>query len=337
MQQGTSRYPRESTTPTRPNGSMRTAVLTAEGFDIRTIERPVMGPDQVLVRVLACGVCSGDVFVYRNRAELAPTHGRLGHEASGIVEKVGREVSGFAIGDRVTTLATPAYSDYVTASPVDLVHLPAEVDPTYALGEPLACCVHAAARFGTQAGDSVAVIGCGFMGLVCLQLARLQGAGLTCAVDLLPDRLAMSRQLGADVAYSPRDMDVATLLETHGPFNLVIEATGAQSAVDLATALVGEHGRLVLVGYHQSSAGIRTVDMQQWNYKAIDVINGHVRRQHEKAAAMKQAIELLQRGQIVTEPLVTIYDLGDARQAFADLTRETGAPYKAVLAMEGHR
>ena len=59
---------------------------------------------------------------------------------------------------------------------------------------------------------------------------------------------------------------------------MVIEAAGVQSAVDLCTELVTQHGKIILVGYHQSNDGMRNVNMQQWNFKAIDVINGHVRR-----------------------------------------------------------
>ena len=92
---------------------------------------------------------------------------------------------------------------YFTAKPDQLVKLPPEVDPVYALGEAIACCVHAGNRFGTKPGDKVAIVGCGFMGLVCQQLAKIQGAGFILGIDPLRDRQEMSLQLGANQAISP--------------------------------------------------------------------------------------------------------------------------------------
>lgn len=312
---------------------MKAAVLTTAGFEIQEAPKPSMGDHEVLIKTLACGVCSGDVFVYQNRARYAATYNRLGHEASGLVMGVGRSVEAFKVGDKVTALALPAYADFFLASEDMLVKLPPNIDPLFALGEAIACCVHAANRFGIRPGDRTAVVGCGFMGLVCLQLAKYQGAGYVCAIDPIAERRQMSERLGADVTYNPSIHDSAGILGNHGEFDVVIEAAGVQSAVDLCTDLVTEHGRIILVGYHQSNNGLRTVNMERWNYKAIDVINGHVRRQDEKAAAMRQGVELMSQGHIVTEPLVTIYEFADTEQAFRDLTSGKPGLFKAVLHM----
>ncbi len=313
---------------------MRTAVLTKDGFEIREMETPTIADDEVLVRTLACGICSGDVFVYRNRAELAATHSRLGHEATGRIVAVGRHATGFQPGDVVTSLSLPAYADFFVARPDQLVTLPSGIDPINALGEAVACCVHAANRFGTRPDDKVAVIGCGFMGLICLQLAKHQGAGLICAVDPVAERRQMAKHMGAQISYDPLVDDATTILSAHGEFDVVIEATGVQSAVDLCTDLVAQHGRIVLVGYHQSNGGLRTVNMEQWNFKAIDVVNGHVRRQDEKLEAMRLGMDLMRQGHIVTAPLVTVFDLDQVEQAFQALTNGTPGLYKAVLHMD---
>ena len=306
---------------------MKTAVLTEQGFTIRDSEMPPVGDNQVLVRMLACGVCSGDLFVYKQRAELAATHSQLGHEASGVVAAVGRAVTDFREGDLVTSLTWPAYAEYFVSPATDLARLPPEVDPVYALGEAIACCVHAANRFGTRPGDRVALLGCGFMGLIPLQLVRRQGAGFICALDPIAERRQMSLHFGADVAYDPMTVDVKAL----GEFDVVIEATGVQAALDLGTELVKQHGRLILIGYHQSNNGRRTVNMQQWNFKGIDIINAHVRHRPEKAEAMRQGMELLRQGHLDTKPLVTTYDFADIEQAFQELAVGKPGLYKAVL------
>ena len=157
---------------------MRAAVLTKTGFQIQELEIPSIREDEVLIQTLACGVCSGDVFVYRNRNTLAEKYRYLGHEGTGRIIGAGKDVVDFQEGDIVTTLSFPSYADNFTAKPDQLVKLPPDVDPVYALGEAIACCVHAGNRFGTKPGDKVGVVGCGFMGLVSQQLAKIQGAGL---------------------------------------------------------------------------------------------------------------------------------------------------------------
>ena len=314
--------------------TMKTAVLTRTGFEIQDIPLPSFGDNEVLIKTFACGVCSGDVFVYQHRADYVGTYNRLGHEASGQVTAVGQNVTTFKLGDIVTALALPAYADYFVASAANLVKLPPGVNPTYALGEAVACCVHAANCFGIEPGNKVAVVGCGFMGLVCLQLAKYQGAGSICAIDPVTERLEMSLQFGAAATYNPYETSANTILAAHGEFDVVIEAAGTQSALDLCTKLVGQHGRIILVGYHQSNNGLRTVNMERWNFKAIDVINGHVRRQDEKAAAMREGMALMQKGYIITKPLVTVYDFHDIELAFHDLTSGKPGLYKAVLQME---
>jgi threonine dehydrogenase-like Zn-dependent dehydrogenase len=318
-----------------PETTMRAAILAPAGFAIHRLAKPPCGDDELLVETVACGVCSGDLFLYQHRHELAAAQSRLGHEASGLVVAVGRDVTGFAAGDMVTSLSSPAFADYFVASLDQVVKLAPEIDPVTALGEPLACCVHAAGRFGLVPGDRVAVVGCGFMGLICLQLARHQGAGLVSAFDPLTYRRDMAQRLGADVMFDPTVTRAKDVVEKHGVFDIIIEAAGTQSALDLCTDLVKEHGRVILVGYHQSQGGLRTVNMQQWNYKAIDVVNGHVRRGDEKLEAMRQAVELLRQGRLVTAPLVTTYDLDQVEQAFRDLSAGKQGLFKAVLL--GHR
>ncbi|MFB0503646.1 MAG: zinc-binding dehydrogenase [Candidatus Bathyarchaeia archaeon] len=309
---------------------MKVAVLTRDGFEIHSQKTPSCGPDQILVKTMACGICEGEVFYYRNRATLLQDEAVLGHEGSGLVAALGRNVEGFEEGDAVTAL-DGAFAEYFLASPESLVKLPEGLDPRWALGEPVACYVHAGNRFGIKLGDKVAVLGCGFMGLGCLQLARLQGAAFVCAIEPIPWRLDMARRLGADAVHSPETDNAERVVQRHGEFDVVIEATGVQSAIDMAGDLVKQHGRIILVGYHQSNEGMRTVNMKQWNYKAIDVVNGHVRRGDEKLRAMQVGIDLIRKGRLVIEPLVKQYPLPEVEKAFHDLIARKEGLFKAAL------
>lgn len=309
---------------------MKAVYLRREGFEIRDVPAPVCNEDQMLIRTLSCGVCEGDVFHYRTRADLAEPI-LLGHEGSGEVVAVGANVDGFAPGDLVTT-NDGAYAEYFLTTPAAAIKLPAEVDVRWALGEPIACFVHASRRFGIQPGDKVAVLGCGYMGMGCLQMAKLQQPGTLTAIEPQDKRRSHALSFGATDVYDPGDKPAQQVLEDLGEFDVVIEATGAAPAVDLCTLLVKQHGRIVLVGYHQSHGGQRTIDMKTWNYKAIDVMNGHVRREDEKVQAMREGINLYAQGKLRFEGMLAGYDgLDQVQTAFHDAASGKAGLYKAVI------
>ena len=311
---------------------MKVAVLTKAGFGLRDADMPACGQGQVLIKTAAVGVCEGEIFRYRTLKESGqwPPEVWMGHEGSGTVVKIGERAEGLHEGDVVTALGG-AFAEYFAAPAGRVVKLPAGVDPIWALGEPIACCVHAGWRFGVRLGDRVAVIGAGFMGLMCLQLARLHGAAHVRSFDLLPWRLPVARELGADEVCDPSGRKPEDVSADTGEYDVVIEAAGTQSSVNLAGELVREHGRLILVGYHQTDGGTRTVNMKLWNWKAIDVVNGHVRNMDEKFSAMRAGVELMEAGRLQVEPLVTPYPLCEAARAFEDLRSRKEGLFKAVL------
>ena len=308
---------------------MRFAELTQHGFIIREKPTPKCGPDDVLVQTVGCGICSGEVFIYSQRATMqAPWI--PGHEGSGVVVDVGSHVEGFSIGDKITALVG-LYAEYFLAKPQYLVKLPDNVDPEWALGEPVACAVHACNRLRISKADRVAIVGCGFMGLVCLQLVKQRGAGTISAIDPIIWRLDMASDLGADAIYTPDEAPMNDDPFAPGNFDVVIEAAGTQSAIDLCPYLVDLHGQINLVGYHQSNDGLRKLNMRQWNFKGIDVINGHVRHDGEKLEAMRQGIDLMRQRQLQMQPLVKYYEISDTESAFSDIINQREGLFKVVL------
>ena len=305
--------------------AMRVAVLTSEGFRLEERPVPEPGPGQVLIRTQACGVCEGDVVHYQARGAGEVV---MGHEGTGEIVALGQGVTGLAEGQMVTALGG-AYAEFFAVGAEQVLPVPAGMAAEDALGEPIACCIHAADRFGIRAGERVAVIGCGFMGLTCLQLARLQGAAQITAYEPISWRREMALRLGADEALPPPQRPSRP--PNDGAYDVVIEATGAAPAVDLAGDLVRQHGRVVLVGYHQTGEGLRTLNMKQWNFKAIDVVMGHIRRRDWKLEAMRRGLELAAAGRLEVAPLVQAYPLADVAQAFTDLVERKEGLYKVVL------
>lgn len=307
---------------------MRAALLTADGFAVRDVPRPRPGPGEILVRSLAQGVCGGDPYEYRTRAELGAKPQLLGHEGTGVVAELGPGVQSHDVGEIVTTMAG-GFADYYLSPAAHALTVPEGLEPMLALGEPLACCVHASWRFGIRPGDRLALLGGGFMGLVCLWLAMRQGAGNSLVIEPDESRHEMALRFGASEVTNA--LSPANLAGLKDAFDVVIEAAGVQPALDVASQLVRQHGRLVLVGYHQSNGGQRQVDLKLWNYKAIDVINAHVRRNDEKLRAMAESIALLHTNELDIGPLASPYPLEEIETAFTDLLAHKPGLFKAVL------
>ncbi|MBN1556480.1 MAG: zinc-binding dehydrogenase [Phycisphaerae bacterium] len=309
---------------------MLTAYLTKDGFDLREREIPVCHDNDVLIQTAACGICEGDVFLYTNRKELSESV-PMGHEGGGVVREVGKSVKNVFVGDQVTSIKGLAYAEYFTCRGDFVVKVPDNLDLSYAIGEAISCFVHASRRFGIRKGDRVAVIGCGYMGMGCVQMASILGAGEIHAVEPIQWRRNTALLHGATHEYDPTGKTPGRILEELGEFDVVIEAAGVASVIDLCTVLVKQHGRIVLVGYHQSDNGMRNVDMKTWNYKAIDVINGHVRRHDEKTQAMAEGLALLSENKLDFRGMIETYPLRNIRKAFDDLIGRKPGLYKAVL------
>lgn len=311
---------------------MKVAYLNKDGFDFGDKELPKPGPNEILVKTIGCGICGGDQHMFRVKDDVTQNGPlALGHEGTGTVIAKGEGVEHVNIGDIITSL-NGAFSDHFVARTDDVIKLPQGIDPLVALGEPVACCVHACERTKPLPEDRVAVVGCGFMGLLCLQIFRAMGARHITAFDPVPYRREMAKKLGADVVMDPAELDPYD--PDTGIFDLVLEAAGNQPALDMVTDLVTHHGRVNLVGYHESGNGARQINMQRWNYKAIEVVNGHVRRDDEKHAAMATGLTMMQAGTLQTEPLVAFYPLSEIQQAFDDLLGGKRELFKIVLVPE---
>jgi threonine dehydrogenase-like Zn-dependent dehydrogenase len=143
-------------------------------------------------------------------------------------------------------------------------------------GEALACAVNVVRRARVRAGSRVAVVGMGFLGTTCARLCELRGADVT--------RVRRGEQ-------------------GEGPFELVIEAAGTQGALDTAAALVADRGVLVIAGFHQD--GRRTIDLQSWNWRGIDVVNAHERDPRTYVRGLREAVALAAGGELDVGSLVT--------------------------------
>ncbi|MGQ3355448.1 MAG: MDR/zinc-dependent alcohol dehydrogenase-like family protein [Phreatobacter sp.] len=309
-----------------PETTMAAAVIVAPGrVIVAPVPRPEPGPGEIRVRIEGCGVCASNLTPWAGpdwmRFPTAP--GDLGHEGWGTVDALGAGVTSIAPGSRVAALSYRAYAGYDIAAADAVVPLPAALDGLPFAGEPLGCAMNIMARSGIRAGDTVAVIGIGFIGALLVQLAAGAGARVI-ALSRRAFALDLARTMGAAETLVLDDHEgiIARVRDlTGGRFcDCVIEAVGKPWPLDLAAELTRERGRLVIAGYHQD--GPRTVNMQLWNWRGLDVVNAHERDPAVYVAGMRQAVAAVVAGRLDPTPLYThrfpLDRLGEALDATRD-------------------
>jgi threonine dehydrogenase-like Zn-dependent dehydrogenase len=305
---------------------MRAVVLTGPGqLQLRQVPRPVPGPRQVRLRLEGCGVCASNLTPWAGPDWMQfPTEpGALGHEGWGVVDALGEEVDGLAVGDRVAALSYKSYAEYDLAEAEAVLHLPEALAGQPFPGEPLGCAMNIFRRSGIAAGQTVAIIGIGFLGAILTRLATDAGARVI-AISRRAFSLDLARSMGAAETIPMDDhhaiIDRVKAL-TAGEFcEVVIEAVGKQWPLDLAAELTRVRGRLVVAGYHQD--GPRQVNMWLWNWRGLDVINAHERDPAVYMQGIRDAIDAVASGRLDPSPLYTHRFPLDRLDAALDATRD---------------
>ena len=208
------------------------------------------------------------------------------------------------LGERVALLSYHAYAEYDVAPAEAALPLPDALAESPFPGEPLGCALNIFQRCEVRAGDTVAIVGLGFLGLLLCELAVAGGARVLAIGRRAPARdQARARGAAAVIAMEEHQRIIEEVRAlTGGQFcEVVVEATGKQWPLDLAGELTRERGRLVIAGYHQD--GLRQVNLQLWNWRGLDVINAHERAPEVYLAGMRRAIEAVAAGRLHPEPL----------------------------------
>jgi L-iditol 2-dehydrogenase len=257
--------------------SMQVARLYDFG-DIRVEQcaRPDVGPNDILVRASACGICSGDIMPWyiRRKAPLV-----LGHEPVGVIEQTGAAVRDFHPGERVfvhhhapcfncaacrrgeyvqcatwraSKIVPGGMAEFFVVSATnqrDTLKLPSDVsDLDGVLVEPAACVVKSLRRSGLRPGESILVIGLGIMGMMHVRLARQMGAGLIIGADLFERRVQRARELGADlgiVVAGDNLVEQVRELTDGAMADVVIVGPGSASAINAGIAAAGKGATVV--------------------------------------------------------------------------------------------
>jgi threonine dehydrogenase-like Zn-dependent dehydrogenase len=302
--------------------TMRAAVVSGpESIEIVRIPRPVPGKHQVRVKLEGCGVCGSNLALWEGRPwfRYPIDPGAPGHEGWGVIDSAGPGVDESLVGRRVAVLSYRAFAEYDVADAAHCVPLPAALDGKPFPGEALGCVMNIYRRSEIQANQWVAVIGSGFLGTLLVELASKAGAHVV-AISRRRFALDAAARAGAIATLSIEDHGaiVREVMQRTGGrgCDRVIEAVGEQGPLDLATQLAAERGRLIIAGYHQDA---RRVDMQQWNWRGLDVINAHERAPEAYVRGIAEAVDAVTSGLLTPAPLYThavpLEELGSALTA----------------------
>ncbi|MFZ7134683.1 MAG: galactitol-1-phosphate 5-dehydrogenase [Eubacteriales bacterium] len=240
----------------------------------------VRNEDDVLIKVKAAGICGSDLSRYGKFGPKKDPGYTFGHEFSGVVEAVGSHVTKFKPGDRVTVspafpcgkceyckssqyskcdslevigaVSNGSFADYIMMPEDNVIHIPDEIQfDQAAMIEPSACCVHAFYQSKMKVGDTVAIMGCGPLGLMCVQWARVFGAKKVIAIDVMPEKLQWAKNMGADEMINGKETDTVEAIQsvTNGRgTDIVIEAAGTPFTCGQVMALAKKGGTVVYLG-----------------------------------------------------------------------------------------
>ncbi len=249
------------------------------------VPEPAISPDDVLIRVKACGICGSDVHGLDGSTGRRIPPIVMGHEAAGVIQEVGANVKGWSTGDRVTFDSTVscghcyfcargeinlcdnrqvlgvscgefrrhgAFAELVSVPARILYRLPDSLGfAQAAMIEAVSIAVHAVNITPKSLGDTAVVVGSGMIGLLTIQAAKAAGFARVFAVDLDDNKLAAALRLGADAAFNPKTVDVPKAIQelTNGRgADVALEAVGAAAPIKTAIMSVKKGGTVTLIG-----------------------------------------------------------------------------------------
>lgn len=273
--------------------------LPKGGLEIIEIDVPKPGPGQVQIRGSACGICAWDLHTFGNGTD-AGHAAPPGHEGIGYVTAIGPGATGFEVGDRV---AAGGFFTLQNVSADRAYLLPkSDLADEYWMVEPVSCVVTGIDHCNLRIGDRVAVVGCGFMGLLHVQALAHSFADRVLGFDVVNERLQLAQDFGADAVYDPTDEEFEELLPSLKALGIdtVVEASGAQAGFALSNCLVRRGGRINNFGWIH---GPVTFVGDEWHGGGYTIVNSSPSAKIRDTFPV--AIRLIDSGLFRLERLVT--------------------------------
>ena len=326
----------------------------------REIDIPEVGDDEVLIKIKKIGICGSDIHVYHGTHPFTSYPVTQGHEVSGEVVEVGKNVSKVKAGDRVTIepqvrcgkcypcrhgkynlceelkvmgfQTTGTASEYFNAPELNVTKLPDDMDYSKgAMIEPLAVAVHAISRAGDIRGKRVSVIGAGPIGNLVAQSAKAMGAERVMLSDVSDYRLSLGKKVGIDAVYNTRESDYnADLNDCFGPdkADIIYDCAGNDITMNSAIRSARKGSTIILVAVY---AGMANVDLAVLNDHELD-LNTTMMYRHED---YEKAIELVNEKKIDLESLMSnTFPFNEYQKAYEYIDQNREKAMKVLIDLE---
>lgn len=323
----------------------------------------------VIIKVKAAGICGSDLSRYGKFGPKKHIGMTFGHEFSGMVESVGSDVSKFKKGDRVTVspglpcmvceyckkadyskcntlevigaVTDGSFADYIVVPELNVVHVPDEISyEQAALIEPSAVVVHGFYQGKMQVGDTVAVLGCGPIGLMTIQWAKVFGAKQVIAIDVMPEKLEWAKNMGADVIINGKEENAYEAVQkiTNGRgTDMVFEAAGTAFTCAQVLGLASKGGTVVYLGIPYAD-----VTIDRFNFESIMRNELHVVGSWNSITgpypgkAWETTIHFMKEGKVDLTPIITHrYNLDEIIDVFKKVFKRDTLFGKIMFFPEG--
>ena len=326
---------------------MKAAVFYGKNnLNIEEKDIPKAKADEVVIKVMACGVCGTDIHIFDGDegAAATPPGTTLGHEFSGVVTEVGDNVKTVSVGDRVCVDPNKLCgSCYYCKSAIghfcdNIIGIGTTVDGGFAqycavpesqvykiactttfeqaaMCEPVACCMHGIDMCDIKTDDTVVVIGCGMIGMIMLQLAKTSGAAKIIAIEPQSEKRALAEKLGADFCIDPTSQDMKDALTRHGinRVSKVIECVGRASTMEQAIDIAGKKSIVMFFGL---TAPNDTVSIKPFEIFKKEI---EIKASYINPYTQQRAIEMIDSNRIdISTPVYKTVSLDELPVILAD-------------------
>jgi len=318
--------------------------ISTRKFAVTEVPTPSAGPGQVRIKVGAAGVCLSDVHLLDSTLSpgyLIGDEVTLGHEVAGTIDQLGEGVHTYQVGDRVLVIAGErneknqittlgfdydgGYAEYVVTKAALIVKIPDDLPFEEAAIIPDAVSTPWAAISSTakmKPGESAAVFGVGGLGIHAVQLLKMLGCSKVIAIDPRPDARAKALEIGADFAFDPSDEE----LKKHRGLNAAFDFAGVTPVRKQALSLLGEQGRLVIVGI--ANEPITIPNDMAFTYMRTQIL-GHY---GSEPVHTKELVEFVRAGKLNLKGSISeVLPLDQAALALEKLEKKIGNPIRIVL------
>lgn len=333
--------------------------------DLRTEDLPIpeISDNEVLIKMLACGLCGTDIQKIRGDSVNKPTV--LGHEVVGEIVKKGKNVSKFEIGDRViTAIHVPCFTchycdkghyticeqfrtnnidpggfaEFIRIPKLHLNHLTHKVsnnvtDEEATLIEPIACCLHGLKQADIRPNDSVLIMGAGTIGILHAQLAKIKGANKVIVSDMSEFKLQKALKVGCDYAINIKEKNIIDEVNkiTDGQgVDVIVIAAGVSSLVADAVNMVRRAGKIIVFsGFDKNK--LVTLDVSRFFKDEISIIGTYSVTPYE----FPEALDLLEKRKLNTKEMIThVYPLNKLSEAIDISTNPEQPVLKVIIKAE---